>query len=243
MENDVDDIIIEDNKKANIFQIEFSDQNLTDNIKFRNWKKDMFNLYGNEAIFINCQMDNIVFCAKRENNETNHFKCPKCELYICSFCLKYFSDDYRIDDCCIRTRIKSICRELPKYSEFKNEDDSCGLSIEWLLLIPFVSFIYIIGGILNSLFFQLNKPLTFKKDKERSCKYSEYYENKSRKTYIILYIIKVAFAVAIIVAFLPFLFFDFLLTLLLVIFMAISFYPIIWVTILLIELYHNYHIW
>ena len=59
-ENVVNDLIIEDNTKTNIFQIEFSDQNLTDNIKFRNWKK--YYLF----VIINQRWINITFIkAKR----------------------------------------------------------------------------------------------------------------------------------------------------------------------------------
>ena len=41
MENDINDLIIEENKMDNIFQLEFSNRNLAENIKFRNWKKNM----------------------------------------------------------------------------------------------------------------------------------------------------------------------------------------------------------
>ena len=237
MENDENDLTFKENIKAGIFQIEFSNQNLDDNIKFRNWKKNMTKIYGNDLIFVSCCKDNIFFGAKRKYKSTYKFVCPKCKNYICSFCLKLVSSDY--GDCCVRARLRSVYYRLPECSEVKGEGINCSISLEWLLIIPFLSFLYFIGGILNSLFFRLSKPLNLNSYRKFSYRYSDYYKRKSRITYSIIYTIKVLFAIAIMVAFFPFVILDFILTILLIISVPFHLYPLALVIVFLLELYDD----
>ena len=234
MENDKNYLNNEENLiNEDVYKIEFSDQNLDNNIRFQNWKKDMLNLYGNKLILVKCYKDNIIFCAKRKELQTYKFKCPKCNIFICSFCLKYFSTDYK--DCCIRGRFKTIPYDGPEYGK-----DVFKMSIEYLLLIPFISFLYIIGGICNSLFYQLEKPLTFKEQFEFSDTYSDYYKHKSIITYSVLYYIRILFAIIIMFSFLHFVFLDALLTIIiLIISIPFKFYPIKYVFGMLIALYND----
>ena len=234
MENDKNDLNNTENLlTGDVYKIEHSNQNVDNNIKYQKWKKDMLNKYGNNLILVNCNKDNVIFCAKREKKKSYKFKCPICDNFICSFCLKSFNSDFH--DCCIRGRFKTILHDTPECAEGIFVE-----SIEYLLLIPFISFIYVIGGIFNSLFFRLVKPLTFKKQSEYSHTYSDHDKYKSRIIYSILFGFKVLFAITNLVSFLQFLILDALLTIIiLIISIPFKFYPIKYVFGMFVALYDD----
>ena len=241
MENDKNDI--NNNEKlisTDIYKIEFSGQKLDNNNKFLNWKKDMINLYGNNLKLIKCKKDNIYFCI--EEKKINHddediyiyrYKCPLCNKYICPDCQKAFSRND--EDCCIKGRIKTIIFEGPKFGV-----DIFEQWIEYLLLIPFISFIYIIGGVLNSLFFQLLKPVTYKEEHEFSQRYSYHFKDKSIITFLLLFGIKVLFALAIMVSFCPFVILDGIITIFIILIsIPFKFYPLKYVLGMLVAFFDD----
>ena len=199
---------IEELANSDYYKLDYSGQNMNNNIKFQKWKKDMINLYGKKLVLIKCSKDNLFFCVDKTKNINQYrYKCPFCNKFICSFCLKPFKDNYEFKDCCFRGRMKTIPHEGPEFAK-----DIFDQWIEYLLLIPFVSFIYIIGGFLNSLFYQLLKP-TYK-EFDYTENYSDYFKNKSIITFLILFGLKVLFALSVMIAFFPFVILDGILTIL-----------------------------
>ena len=200
MENDKNDLNnIEKLESADYYKLDYFRQKLDSNIKFQKWKTDMINLYGDNLELVKCYKDKILFCVDKKKNEKKYrYKCPICNNFICFYCLQAFSQDY--EDCCLRGRIKTIPFEGPGFGESIFHQ-----WIEFLLLIPFISFLYFIGCILNSLFFQLLKPVAYKEDDfEDSRVYMNYFEYKSAITFYLLYGIKVLFAIFITISFTPF---------------------------------------
>ena len=194
---------------SDYYKIELSGQNIDDNINFQKWKKDMINLYGKKLILIKCSKDNIMFCVDKTKNINQYrYKCPICNRFICSYCLKPFVESFEWEDCCFRGRMRTIPHDGPEFAR-----DIFAQWIEYLLLIPFVSFIYIIGGVLNSLFYQLLKPSKYK-EYEYTQNYSDYFKDKSMITFSILFGIKVLFALSIMISYFPFVFLDGILTIL-----------------------------
>ena len=190
------------------YKIEFSGQNINDNIKFQKWKKDMINLYGKKLLLIKCSKDNLFFCVDKTKKINQYrYKCPICNKYICSYCLRPYKDYNYFEDCCFRGRMRTIPHDGPEFAR-----DIFAQWIEYLLLIPFVSFIYIIGGFLNSLFYQLLKP-TYK-EFDYTENYSDYFKNKSIITFLILFGLKVLFALSVMIAFFPFVILDGIITIL-----------------------------
>ena len=198
---------------SDYYKIEYSGQNINNNIKFQKWKKDMINLYGKrKLVLIKCFKDNLFFCVDKTKNINQYrYECPICTRFICYYCLKPYTDNNEFEDCCFRGRLITIPYEGPEFAR-----DIFAQWIEYLLLIPFVSFIYIIGGFLNSLFYQLLKPSKYK-EYEYTENYSDYFKNKSIITFSILFGIKYLFALSVMVAFFPFVIADGILTIIIVV--------------------------
>ena len=131
MENEIN--IIEDNlneklKSDNIFQLEYWNQSLKNNIKFIKWKESLFKKYNNNLKIFRCKKDKILFYPKYKKNIFDSFKyfeeCPICHEHICYFC-SYSSSKTSYLICCYRRSINIslfICG--PKYAknnEFVND--------------------------------------------------------------------------------------------------------------------------
>ena len=87
MENERNENII--NLKDNIFSLEYSEQNITNNKKYKKWEESKLKIYGNDAKLFRCIQDNILFFTTYEdciNYPAYKCKCPKCGKIICHFC-------------------------------------------------------------------------------------------------------------------------------------------------------------
>ena len=234
MENEKKDLDKENLLFNEIYKIDFCDQKLNNNSNFKEWKKNMKNLYGNKLLLIKCFQDNIVFFIKDKaiDNKDYKYQCPICKKYICSYCFNSFKIKntlYR--DCCFRGRLKTIHYGGPIYG-----NGIFNQWIEFLLFLPFVSFLYIIGGILNSLFFQLIKPSN---SYENLQLYSDYFLD-NLVIYTILNFIKIFFALSIMISFIPFVILDGCITII-ILFISIPFYfkPIKYIFGYLVALYND----
>ena len=98
MENDNNAIelsseIIGSNVDNNIFQLEYQNQVLDNNIKFQKWKNSMLKKYGSDAKLFKCKKDNILFFISKGNTLQAPCylkKCPICRELICYFCSYYY---------------------------------------------------------------------------------------------------------------------------------------------------------
>ena len=213
-----------ENLSTEFYKPDYFGQNLNNNAKFQNWKKEMIIKYGNNFQIILCYNDNIFFYIdKKKNNRMNRYKCPICNKYICFYCLNILV--YR-EDCCFKSRIKRILfesAERAKYISLRN--------IDFSILIPFISFLYIIVGIYDSLFFKLKRPVTYKKEHELPnifyLDHLNYYT-----TYINVY-----FGLTLMIPLFPFIILDtFIIIFLLFISIPFKFYPIKFVSVILCKI-------
>ena len=87
MENERNENII--NLKDNIFSLEYSEQNITNNKKYKKWEESKLKIYGNDAKLFRCIQDNILFFTTYDdciNYPAYKCICPKCGKIICHFC-------------------------------------------------------------------------------------------------------------------------------------------------------------
>ena len=87
MENERNENTI--NLKDNIFNLEYSEQNISNNKKYKKWEESMLKIYGNDAKLFKCIQDKILFFTTYDdciNYPAYKCKCPKCGNIICHFC-------------------------------------------------------------------------------------------------------------------------------------------------------------
>ena len=74
MEIDGDKINLSDNSESpRIFQITYAGERLNNNPKFQKWKTEMFKIYGDDAEFFKCLIDNIIFSTPFDEYKIFHF--------------------------------------------------------------------------------------------------------------------------------------------------------------------------
>jgi len=112
MEIDGDKINLSDNSESpRIFQISYAGERLNNNPKFQKWKTEMFKIYGDDAKFFKCLIDNIIFSTPFDEYKNFPFylcNCPICQTPTCYFCSKYCEDSYRNGNCCFKRRIRCM---------------------------------------------------------------------------------------------------------------------------------------
>ena len=200
MENE----LLENTEINDIFQIDYKNQNLHNNIQFQKWKQSILKKYGNDVKFFKCTKDRILFfssnieCKKYPFYKSN---CPLCHLSICYFCSKLRDNKYReYGECCLFIRIiYMFLKDGFKYINPVGDDRNYIHPNEgnWTLklhFIPILNIFIIIGEINYSFYFKL-----YKKDSEIDStndyyiSYENWIEKKSYKAFIFLHFINVAF--------------------------------------------------
>ena len=136
------------NASNNVFNLDYCEQNVNDNIEYQKWKKLMLIEYGNNSKEFRCNKNNIIFystyneCLKEPPYKC---KCPICDDYICYFCSFHGVDDFC--SCCIKHSFsKSIFYYGPK---FVNEPFN---KSRLFILFPAISTMMIIIFFINSLY-------------------------------------------------------------------------------------------
>ena len=156
--------LIEISKEANpnVFEYNYEGQILTNNPEFDKFTQKMKKKIGNNAKLFKCKKDKVYFYHDYSIFPYYTAKCPICNKSICYFCLNY--NEYNYDECCLIKRIYYMFTVdgyiffdtlIIKYSyKFK----------EYLIyaLIPFINFVYIIGGIKISMLYNMGSKKSYK---------------------------------------------------------------------------------
>ena len=122
MENDdpknINLIITNNHTSTSVFNFEYNDQNMNDNIEYQKWKKLMLIEYGNNSKQFKCNKDKILFYSsykKYINEYCYKSKCPVCNNYICYFCS--FNGNIEYLSCSIKNSIiKAFFYSGPKFA-------------------------------------------------------------------------------------------------------------------------------
>ena len=199
-----------------VFELEYENQPIKNNIKYKNWEKKMKDKNGNNIRFLRCSKDNIIFCVNK-NEKTDDpctAKCPFCKHLICFYCSRYSLFEMFVGNCCLKRGIYYLFFVNPFESYLKS--GSPEIPDSKLISIFFIPYAYLPFFIkLCYLFFFEGLPNITSDDEGNGelVSYGEYYhENKKIAYYIITYIHTLfAFVISI-----PFTLIDFVFHLLLI---------------------------
>ena len=156
MENDEPkntNLIIANNRTStSVFNLEYIDQNLNDNIEYQKWKKLMKKEYGNNSKQFKCNKDKILFYSSYNDymDDYNKYKskCPVCNKYICYFCSYNDGKDYL--PCCLKNSIiQTFLYCGPKYAKEPFDDSNL------FFLIPIINILLIIISFFKILYIYL----------------------------------------------------------------------------------------
>ena len=199
-----------------VFELEYANQPIKNNIKYKNWEKKIKDKNGNNIRFLRCRKDNIIFCVNK-NEKTDDpctAKCPLCKHLICFYCSRYSLFEMFVGNCCLKRGIYYLFFVNPFESYLKS--GSPEIPDSKLISIFFIPYAYLPFSIkLCYLFFFEGLPNITSDDEGNGelVSYGEYYhENKKIAYYIITYIHTLfAFVISI-----PFTLIDFVFHLLLI---------------------------
>ena len=152
MENDepknINLIITNNHTSTSVFNFEYNDQNMNDNIEYQKWKKLMLIEYGNNSKQFKCNKDKLLFYSSYNNYKS---KCPVCNNNICYFCS--FNGNIENFSCCIKNSIiKAFFYSGPKFANEPLDKEILFFLIPILNIFTIIiSFFYIlyIGQILE----------------------------------------------------------------------------------------------
>ena len=195
MENDIE--YEESFINENIFKIDYINQNLDNNTKYKKWNNLMLSKYGKNSKILRCIKDNIIFYAKYEDAISSpcyKIECPICKCLICHFC-SYCDDSKDIYFiCCFKKGFYGLfcyyglryIKKIDKNKDIQNLSDDYEILIS---LIPGFNFFAIYTIIVFQIFFNLSY-----KDKET---YRDKFEKNSYKTFF--YYIDISTAILLII--------------------------------------------
>ena len=106
MKKNINLIIKKDLTSTSVFNLEYNDQNVNDNVEYQKWKELMLKECGNNSKQFKCNKDKILFYSRYSeyiNDPYYKSKCPICNNYICYFCSCYSKNIYI--SCCIKNSI------------------------------------------------------------------------------------------------------------------------------------------
>jgi len=89
-------------EQNNLFKLDYAEQNIIKNNKYKLWKESILKKYGNNVKLFRCIQDKILFYASYDENVDDsiyHCRCPICKKAICYFCS---SIDILKDMCCYK---------------------------------------------------------------------------------------------------------------------------------------------
>jgi len=95
-------------EQNNIFKLDYAEQNIIKNNKYKLWKESILKKYGNNVKLFRCIQDKILFYASYDENVDDsiyHCRCPICKKAICYFCS---SIDILKDMCCYKRSIYDL---------------------------------------------------------------------------------------------------------------------------------------
>ena len=225
MENDLDlkEIYMDGKENNKIFNFDYENQKLNDNIAFREWKESIITKYGKDSKIVKCLEDKIFFFIKYiDINEKDNYliKCPICKKYICYYCsfnynFNYYPNPIEEKFCCFKREV-STC--IYKASKFIKDDEEIDCDYI-LILIPWLNFLFIIFIIFHFIF-----SIGIKTSKQNKNEYDEYLKKNIFKdnTYAHSIVVSTSFLLSI-----PLIVFDiYFILLLIIISIPFKFYPI-----------------
>ena len=177
MEN-TDDLLGHENK----FLIDYEGQKIEKSESFIKWQIEMKKIYGNDAKLFKCNIDNAYFYAS--SNECKKIplykaKCPTCKYTICYYCSRHVNDRNDKGRCCIYRRIYCIFFQDGFYFKRRHVFDNYRNSLIYkIFLIPFLSFIYLVGIISTCFYYNL-----YVDNGQSNDEYLENYENHIKGKY------------------------------------------------------------
>ena len=129
-------IEINENK---IFNLDYENQNLDNNINYLKWKDSIIKEYGNKTKLFKCKKCKILFYSTNEEIiKTSYYTntCPKCKKHICYFCFNYSENKYLY---CCKRRVINILFFIsgPNYIKDNDKIDCDNI----LFLIPIINII------------------------------------------------------------------------------------------------------
>ena len=190
-ENKENDEYLNESNKT-VFELEYSNQPLKNNIKYKIWEKKIKDKNDNNIIFLRCLRDKIIFYAKKNEkvNDPCTTKCPICQNLICFYCSRYSLYEMFVGNCCLKRGIYYLFLVNPFESYLK-----CGLPdlANYLLIsiffIPYAYLPFFIKLCYLFIFEGLPKITSDDKGNGELVTYGEYYhENKKVVYYIITHI-------------------------------------------------------
>ena len=157
MENDGKEILLNNDKKndelnINIFNIDYENQKLENNINFNKWKETMNNKYNGKGNIYKCPFANHYFYGEQKDYG---ILCPSCNKPICIFCLNPIVDAWYAK-CCTK---RKLCIMHYKGKEYTNPDERNNFyDSEYetiIFIIPGISLIFLVGIFFNAFFYKI----------------------------------------------------------------------------------------
>ena len=180
----------------NAFKLDYKEQNLNNNIKYKNWETSMIKKFGNNARLFKCSKDNLLFYTS--NQECKEFPfyvsiCPYCKREICYFCSRFSKDEAFSGNCCLKRGIyyaifESGCNIYIKYDHIDPPPEK----FIKISLIPYINIQFFISLCFKFFFLGLPKKNAEDMDNDKLITYEEHFdiEHRYKTLIIILFIFK-----------------------------------------------------
>ena len=193
------------NEKFNNFDSEFAfildykEQNLNNNIGYKNWETSMIKKFGNNARLFKCSKDNLLFYTS--NQECKEFPfyvstCPYCKREICYFCSRFSQDEAFSGNCCLKRGIyyaifESGCNTYIKYGHIDPPPEK----FIKISLMPYINMQFLISLCFKFFFLGLPKKNAEDIDDGNLITYEQDFYNKHHHKTLktILFILKLFF--------------------------------------------------
>ena len=186
MENEGNENIINLNEEFEqniIFNLDYPEQNITNNKKYKLWKESILKIYGDDAKLFRCINDKIIFYSSNDNNIEDSIylcKCPICKKIICYFCSRI---DILNNMCCYKRSIYDLYFKngFSFIKKVKKYEDMHYISEDYTILftlIPGFNFFLIIFLYINATLLNLiTKDIIFDDKGKREVYLDRYYRN------------------------------------------------------------------
>jgi len=184
MENDepknINIIISNNHTSTSVFNLEYNNQNLNNNIEYQKWKKLMLIQYGDNSKQFKCNKDKILFYSSYNdyiNNYSYKSKCPVCYNNICYFC-SFNNSNYFYLPCCIKNSILKTFF----YSGLKSLNEPF-IGSNLFFLIPILNIFTIIFAFFKLLYTDLILEKSKNNNNEEHVQYVDLYIKKAKKPF------------------------------------------------------------
>ena len=208
---------IDNNNKQssiNIFNLEYENQTVKNNINFNKWKEIMNNKYEGKGEIYKCPLGNHYFYGIKK--EDYSIFCQSCKKEFCYFCLTPLFDHWYAK-CCTKRKLCIMHYNGKSYLK-EGEDEGHFYNIEkegFIFIIPGISFIFLIGIFFNAFFYKIVRKNYDEKNIDLT--YEDHLRRKDIKYWILNIAINEITAVILVIPFLIFNIFISVLLLLIII--------------------------